>query len=73
MEWIAYVIVMIVVAIVSYYAAMKAQKAQTMAPGSVTQPTVNQGDRFPLLFGTREITSPKIVWMGSTSTEAIQK
>ena len=73
MEWVVYAVVTIVVGLASYFAAQAAQKATSVAPGTVTQPSVNQGDRFPLLFGTREIKSPKVVWMGSTSTSPIQK
>lgn len=73
MTAVVYAIVMIVVGLVSYFAAQAAQKATKVEAGSVTQPTVNQGDRFPLLFGTREIRNPKVLWMGSTSTSPIQK
>jgi hypothetical protein len=73
MEWIVYAIVVIVAGIVSYYASTRAQKAMSVAPGEVEQPTVNQGDRFPKLFGTRYIKAPKVVWMGDVTTEPIQK
>ena len=73
MEWIVYAVVMIVVGIVSYFAAQRAQKATSLSPGDVTQPTVNQGDRFAKLFGTRYIDAPKVAWMGNVTTEPIQK
>ena len=73
MEWVVYAIVMIVAGLVSYYAAQRAQKSTQVAPGTVEQPTVNQGDRFGLLFGTREIKNPKVLWMGNTGTSPIQK
>lgn len=70
---VAYIVIAIVAAIASYYASTRAQKSQSVAPGEVEQPTVNQGDRFPKLFGTRYIKAPKVVWMGEVYTDPIQK
>lgn len=73
MEWIVYAVVMIIVGIVSYFAAQRAQKTTSLAPGEVSQPTVNQGERFAKLFGTRYIDAPKVAWMGDLTTDPIQK
>lgn len=68
-----YVVALVISAIISYYASTRAQKATSVSPGEVTQPTVNQGDRFVKLFGTRYVDTPKVVWMGDVTTAPIQK
>lgn len=73
MWYIVYAIVVLIISLASYYAAQRANKGRDLTAGTVEQPTVNQGDRFGLLFGTREVKDPKVVWMGSTRTEPIQK
>ena len=72
-EAIGYIVVALVAAIGSYYASTRANKPTSLAPGEVTQPTVNQGDRFAKLFGTRYIEAPKVAWMGDVTTDPIQK
>ena len=72
MEYIIYAVIMIVASLAAYYMAMR-QKQKAPDPGVVTQPTVNQGDRFAVLFGTRDYKAPKCVWMGPTTVIPIQK
>ena len=73
MDWIYWLVYAIIVSLAAYYAARRAQRGSGLEPGIVEQPSVNQGDRVGMLFGTREIKSPKIVWMGSTIATAIKK
>lgn len=71
--WVVYAVITVVMTALSYYAAMKAQKSNSITPGEVEQPTVNQGDRVPKLFGTRMVTDPKVVWVDNVRTTAIKK
>ena len=73
MGLVVYALVLTVASIVGYYASMAAQKSRDVSPGAVEQPTVNQGDRFGMLFGTREVADPKVVWTDIATTEAIKK
>lgn len=70
--WV-YWVVMLAVTLLSYYAAMSAQKSQSLSASEIEQPTVSQGDRAGKLFGTRRISNPKVVWVGPTTTKALQK
>lgn len=38
-----------------------------------TVPTAEEGREIPVLFGTRRINSPNVVWYGHLRTEAIRK
>jgi len=73
MEWVVYAVIVIIASVVSYYASMRAQKRQDVAAGQMEQPTINQGERFRMLFGSRQIKDVKIVWTSSTGTTPIQK
>lgn len=73
MASVIYWVVVIAISLLSYYAAMRAQKNQNLNAGTVDAPTVNQGDRLYKLYGTRLIKNPKVVYFGSTTSEAIQK
>ena len=70
---VAYIVIALVAAIASYYASTRANKPTNVAAGDVSQPTVNQGERFAKLFGTRYIDAPKVAWMGDVTTDPIQK
>lgn len=73
MSFWGYVIYFLIVSIIAYYAAVRAQKAYNKAAETPAQPTVAQGERLRVLFGTREVSDPKVVWMGPTRTTAIKK
>jgi hypothetical protein len=73
MEWVAYAVIMLVSIAVSYYAAQRANKRQDVAAGQMEQPTINQGERFRMLFGSRQIKDVKIVWTSPTGTTPIKK
>jgi hypothetical protein len=73
MSFWGYVIYFLVVSIIAYYAAVRAQRSVDRAPESPMQPSINQGERVRVLFGTREVSDPKVVWMGPTTAYAIKK
>lgn len=51
-------------------------KPQIQPPASLTDvqaPTAEEGREIAVLFGTREIRGPNVVWYGDLRTEAIRK
>lgn len=66
----------IVVFVVALVAAVAFQpKPQSQPPaglGDIKAPTAEEGREIPVLFGTRDIEGPNIVWYGDFSTEAIK-
>lgn len=70
-EWV-YLIVMLVG--VAYTAA---NQPKTPTPVALTLdemniPTAEVGKEIPVVFGTRDITSPNVVWYGDLRTEPIK-
>ena len=41
--------------------------------GTVTAPTADPGREIPVIFGTRWITGPNVVWYGDLRTEPIEE
>jgi len=73
METLAYVVVMLIVAAISYHQAMRAQRMSNAMAGKVTAPTAEEGREISVLFGTRVIDAPNVVWYGDIVAEPIQK
>ena len=72
MAWVYAVIW--VVALVATYAMMP--KPQTQPPaglGDIKAPTAEEGREIPVLFGTRDIEGPNIVWYGHFRSKAVKK
>jgi hypothetical protein len=66
----------IVIFIVALFAAYKLQpKPQTrnILPEAIETPQAEEGREITVLFGTRVIDDPNIVWYGDLRTEAIKK
>lgn len=62
-----------VVALVAAYAMMP--KPQTQPPpgiGEIQAATAEEGREIPVLFGTRDINSPNVVWYGDIKTVAVK-
>lgn len=72
MAWI-YAIVWVVSLVAVYAMAPKPQTQPPAALGDVKVPTADVGREIPVLFGTRVITGPNIVWYGDLQTVAIRK
>jgi len=76
MGWddLAYVVVMIILSLISYYLNRKKQQEPTAPkPAGIedfTVPTAEVGREIPVLFGTRWIKSPNVVWYGNLKIEA---
>lgn len=66
-------IVVFIVALVAGFAL--SPKPQTTPPAGINEfnvPTAEEGRELPVLFGTRDITAPNIVWYGDLKTVAIK-
>lgn len=72
MAWV-YAIIW-VIALVAAVAMMP--KPQSLPPpglGDVKAPTAEEGREIPVLFGTRWIEGPNVVWYGDFKAVAVQK
>lgn len=72
MAWV-YAIVFIVSLVVSYSMIPKPQVAPPAGLGDIKAPTAEEGREIPVLFGTRDLAGPNVVWYGDLRTEAIKK
>lgn len=68
-----YIAAMVVMVIASYALAPKAQTEPPPGIGEIKAPTAEEGREIPVLFGTRNIKSPNVVWYGDIRTVAIKK
>lgn len=51
-------------------------KPQSQPPaglGDIKAPTAEEGREIPVLFGTRDLRAPNVVWYGDLKTVAIKK
>lgn len=71
--FIAFVVAFAVSLAVSFAMAPKTQSVKAAGLGDFTVPTAEDGREIPVLFGTREITGPNVVWYGDLRTVAIRK
>ena len=63
-----------IVALVAVVAAMpKPQTAPPPGLGDIDAPTAEEGREIPVLFGTREMQGPNVVWWGHLRTIAVKK
>lgn len=68
-----YIAVFIVALVVAYSMAPKPQTQPPAGLGDVKVPTAEEGREIPVLFGTRVIEGPNVVWYGDLRTTAIRK
>lgn len=67
-------IVVFIVALVAAYAMMPKPQSQPPAGlGDFNVPTAEEGREIPVLFGTRDVEGPNVVWYGDLKTVAIRK
>ena len=72
MAW-SYVIYFVISLVISYAMMPKPQSQPPAGLGDIKAPTAEEGREIPVLFGTRDITGPNVVWYGDLRTEAIKK
>lgn len=58
---------------VSFLLAPKPQQPKVAAAEKFDVPTVQPGEPLGLLFGTREISAPSVVWYGNVKANPIRK
>lgn len=68
-----YIAVFVVALVVAYAHAPKPQSQKPAALGDFQVPTAEEGREIPVLFGTRHIEGPNVVWYGDLKTAAVRK
>lgn len=72
MGWV-WLAVFVVALVVSYAAMPKPQSSPPAGLGDFKVPTAEEGREIPVLFGTRDVTSPNVVWYGDLKAVAIRR
>lgn len=72
MAWI-YAVVFVVAFVAAYAMAPKPQNQPSPGVGEVKAPTAEVGREIPVLFGTRDLKAPNVVWYGHLKTVAVKK
>ena len=67
-----YIAVFVVASVVAFVMAPNAQQ-QSPTIQEVEAPTAEEGRAIPVLFGTRDIKGPNVVWYGDVKAVAIKK
>lgn len=68
-----YVVAWVVSLAVSYALQPKPQSVKPAGLGDFNVPTAEAGREIPVLFGTRDISGPNVVWYGDLRTVAVKK
>lgn len=68
-----YVAVFVVALAVGMSMQPKPQSHPPAGLNEIKAPTAEEGREIPVLFGTRDITGPNVVWYGHLRTVAIKK
>lgn len=66
------IVLWIVTTVISYALQPKPQNAKAAGLGDFQVPTAEDGREIPVLFGTRDITGPNVVWYGDLKTKAVK-
>lgn len=73
MAWL-YAVVFVAALVVGFTMAVpKPQSAPPAGLGDFTVPTAEDGREIPVVFGTRDIAGPNVVWYGDFMTVPVQK
>jgi hypothetical protein len=68
-----YLAVFVVALVAAYALAPKPQSQPPAGLGDIQAPTAEEGREIPVLFGTRDLRGPNVVWYGHLRTVAIRK
>lgn len=68
-----YVVAFVVALAVGFAMQPKAQSVPPAGLGDFQVPTAEEGREIPVLFGTREVEGPNVVWYGDFSSVAVKK
>lgn len=72
MAWV-YAIIWVVALVVAYAMIPSPETQPPAGLSEIKAPTAEEGREIPVLFGTRDVDSPNIVWYGHLRTKAIKK
>jgi hypothetical protein len=67
-----FVVYFIVALVISYAVSPRSQSQSPITAGQLQAPVAEDGKEIPVLFGTRDIRGPNIVWYGDVSTVPIK-
>lgn len=68
-----YVAIFVVALVVAYAMAPKPQNSKPGGLSDITTPTAEEGREISVLFGTRMIDGPNLLYYGDLRTEAIRR
>jgi hypothetical protein len=68
-----YIAVFVAALVVGSFLRPKQQSARSAGLDEFNVPTAEVGRNIPVLFGTKKIKSPNIVWYGDLRTVAVKK
>lgn len=72
MAWIA-AVVLVVALVLSFAMQPKPQNAKPAGLGDFKVPTAEVGREIPVLFGTRNLDGPNVVWYGDFASSPVRK
>lgn len=72
MAWV-YALYFVVALVISYSLTPKPQNAKPAGLEEIQAPTAEVGREIPVLFGTRDLTGPNVVWYGDLRTASVKK
>lgn len=58
--------------VISYALRPKIPQQKPAGLGDIQAPTAEEGREIPVLFGTRDLNGPNVVWYGDLRTKAIR-
>lgn len=68
-----YVVVWVAALAAAYSMMPKPQSQPPAGLGDINVPTAEEGREIPVLFGTRDIDGPNVVWYGHFKAVAVRK
>lgn len=68
-----YVVVLIIAVIAAYALRQHPQSQPPAGLGDIDAPTAEIGREIPVLFGTRKLSGPNVVWYGDLRTIPVRK
>lgn len=68
-----YAALFVVSLVISYATRPKMEKPKPAGLNEISAPTAEVGREIPVLFGTRKITGPNVVWYGDLRTSPVKK
>lgn len=67
-DWVVMLAISLALNVASYILAPKPKSARPDAVKDLEEPTAEAGRPIPVIFGTLELRSPNVLWVGDKST-----